>query len=307
MQFCYVDEAGCTGVLPSASSDIQPVLVVAGVVVPQETLAELTREFIHLKREFFPANRPRGSSHLDWIVVEVKGSELRRQVAGSSRNRRRHAIGFLDKTVGLLERHKCRLKGRVWVKGIAAPFNGRSVYTSSIQYIHDWFNAWLEFRNDRGVVICDSRNKALNTIVSHSIFTQKFRAVGDKHPLILEMPTFGHSENHAGLQLADLVCSGLLFPMAIDAYCRGRLTGTHIRRGYDVLRKRFGLRLEGLQYRIADADQAKKRLVGGIMVDDQIGYRPRASLFAVTAMPAPALEVTLSTVPAPPPPTATTP
>ena len=150
MQFCYVDEAGCTGVLPSASSDIQPVLVVAGVVVPQETLAELTREFIHLKREFFPANRPRGSSHLDWISVEVKGSELRRLVAGSSRNRRRHAIGFLDKTVALLERHHCRLKGRVWVKGIAAPFNGRSVYTSSIQYIHEWFNAWLGFREACG-------------------------------------------------------------------------------------------------------------------------------------------------------------
>jgi hypothetical protein len=32
------------------------------------------------------------------------------------------------------------------------------------------------------------------------------------------MPTFGHSENHAGLQLADLVCSALLFPMAMDAY-----------------------------------------------------------------------------------------
>lgn len=279
MHFCYVDEAGCTGMLPSAQSDIQPVLAVVGVTFHQDHLLPLTREFMQLKRQFFPASLPSGSTGLDWIKVEVKGSDIRRQVASSSRKARRHAIGFLDKALDLLEHHECRIKGRIWVKGVGKPFNGRSVYTSSIQYIHLWFDSWLAYRGDEGIVVCDSRNKALNTVVAHSIFTEKYRALGDKHPRILEMPTFGHSENHAGLQLADLICSAFLFPMAIDAYCRGQITGTHVREGYDRIRARYGSRLEQLQYRLQDTARSSPRLVGGVMVDDQIGMRPRHLMF----------------------------
>jgi hypothetical protein len=40
----------------------------------------------------------------------------------------------------------------------------------------------------------------------------------------MEVPSFGHSDNHAGLQLADLICSAFLWPMAMHAYCEGHIT-----------------------------------------------------------------------------------
>lgn len=119
MQFCYVDEAGCTGVLPSASCDIQPVLVVVGVVIPHQTLAELTREFIHLKRAFFPANRPRASTSLDWIAAEAKdprcgGRPLGRPATGAGMRSvfsKKRSRSWSGTTAGS--------KGRIWVKGLA--------------------------------------------------------------------------------------------------------------------------------------------------------------------------------------------
>ena len=279
VRICYVDEAGCPGALPSATSNVQPVLVVCGLVFRQPVVQDLTREFISLKQRFYPDSFPPGASALDWILVEVKGAELRQRAVVSSRRSRRHALSFLDNAVGLLETSGCRVKGRVWVKGIGQPFNGRSVYTSSIQYIHHWFNEWLEHEGDEGLVVCDSRDQHLNRIVSHSIFTQKYSTGGDRHPRILEMPTFGHSENHAGIQLADLVSSALLFPMAIDAYCSGSISSVHVRPGYASLRVRYGARLERLQYRVPDPGHIPPRYVGGVMVDDQVGRRSRSLLF----------------------------
>jgi hypothetical protein len=281
MHFCYVDEAGCTGVLPSATSNIQPLFAVCGLVFDESKIRDLTKEFISLKRAYFPTSLPAGSKHLAWILVEVKGSELRKQLANPSRRKRRHTIGFLDKVLDLLDAHDCRIKGRIWIKGIGAPFDGRSVYTWSIQYIHQHFNQWLSLKPDHGIVICDSRNKQLNSVVSHSIFTEKFRLAGDKHPHIAEMPTFGHSENHAGLQLADIVCSGLLFPMAVDAYCAGSVASIHVRPEYALLRPRYAARLEALQHRIVDPTGATPRRVGGVMVNDQLGKRPRRAMFTV--------------------------
>jgi len=43
----------CLGSLPSATSDIQPVLVIAGVSFNASRLADLTRDFIDLKVPVF--------------------------------------------------------------------------------------------------------------------------------------------------------------------------------------------------------------------------------------------------------------
>lgn len=75
------------------------------------------------------------------------------------------------------------------------------------------------------------------------------------------MPTFGHSENHAGLQLADLVCSALLFPMAVNAYCAGAIASVHVRPEYVVLRDRYAARLEALQHRVHDTSRVPPRNV----------------------------------------------
>ncbi len=77
-------------------------------------------------------------------------------------------------------------------------------------------------------MVIDSSAPKLNSAMAHSIFTQKFKATGDSYGRMLEMPTFGHSENHVGLQLADLLASGLLFPMASHCYCTGHVQNVHV-------------------------------------------------------------------------------
>lgn len=277
MRICYVDEAGCTGALPSAMSDIQPVFVLCGVDLPQSSIATITHDFLHLKKRFFPNIVPVDTSYLGWILPEIKGSELRKRGVDPSRRKRRHSLGFMHETLSLLESNGARLYGRVWVKEIGGSVDGRAMYTFSLQYICRQFDRELHESEDTGIVICDSRNKELNSVASHSVFTQKFRAAGDVVPRIMEMPVFGHSENHAGVQIADMVCSALLFPLAIQAYCQGNVRGVHVR-DYTILADTFTERLERLQSRYADPARYGRNL-GGIMVDDRIGRRNRSAMF----------------------------
>ena len=70
----------------------------------------------------------------------------------------------------------------------------------------------------------------------------KFKAAGDAFPRLLEMPTFGHSQNHVGIQIADLLCSAFLFPMATCTFCLGHVTSPHVHASHIGLRKKFGPR-----------------------------------------------------------------
>jgi len=44
----YVDEAGCTGVLPDPDSSIQPLFVVCGLVIEQTRIHDLTKDLLGL-------------------------------------------------------------------------------------------------------------------------------------------------------------------------------------------------------------------------------------------------------------------
>lgn len=238
MYVCYVDESGDTGPLRGPRGPDQPVLVLAGVIVPEGEITALTIAFLKAKNRFYPNQFRVGSRFLDGIQVEIKGADVRRQVRSGSRRERRHAIGFMDHVVRILENARASIVGRLWVKGMGTPFDGRAVYTSSIQAICRYTQEFLEKNDDYGIVIADSRTAQLNQRVSHSIFTQKFKRTGDAHPRIVEMPTYGHSDNHAGLQVADLVAGGLLYPMAAHAYCTGHVTNVHVHPDYRHLRSR---------------------------------------------------------------------
>jgi len=254
---------------------IQPVFVVAAIAFDLPYLPLLTRRYIALKRQFFPGLMPRTNHELDAILGEIKGAELRRDIAERSRAHRRTAIGFLDKVCGLLEIYDVSLFGRVWIKGINVPIDGDAIYTFSVQAVCADFQRYLQSHNDTGLVIADSRTKSKNQRVSHSIFTQKFRAAGDAYGRVIEMPTFGHSDNHAGLQIADLLCSAFLVPLAIHGYCQGGPPNQHVRPGYAGIKQRYGERLLLRQYRhFTDA-----RWRGGVTVSDNLQHRSGALLF----------------------------
>jgi hypothetical protein len=267
MYVCYIDESGCLGAVKSAESlGPTPVLALAGLFVHRKHVAELTERFIALKRRFFPNNMPAGARSLDWIMAEVKGATIRNMMRDTGRNNRRHAMAYVSNTLALLESIDAQFVARVYVKPIGAPFDGRAVYTSSIQAITTHFHHYLDASGANGLVIADSRSHQPNVAVAHSIFTQRHRLKGDIYPRLVELPVFGHSDNHAGLQLADMLCSALLFPLAAQICCAHHYgTRTHASDHWLDVRTRFGGRLRDLSYRYQGVRQ---KWTGGIALSD---------------------------------------
>lgn len=276
LKICYIDEAGCTGTLDSTTSSIQPVLTITGLFVDYSALHKMTTDLIELKQRFFPKMLPSNATHLDWIMKEVKGSDLRRTVCTGSRNEARHALGVMDQIAQIVDRANAHVVGRVWVKEVGVPMKGVPVYTSSIQSVYADFQRFLAKEEDYGFAVVDSRLKHLNTQVAHSIFTQKFKGTGDAYDRIIELPAFSHSDNHAGLQVADLIASAFVTPIAIKTYCEGIITSTHVRSDYYKIKDRFKTWLKTKQYRY---EEASGRSRGGIVVSDALSKRPGGEMF----------------------------
>lgn len=275
MYLNYIDEAGCPGALPSATSSVQPVLVIASLFIPQDQLVSLTRNFLLLKRHFNPALV--GSHHWwDIAIAEIKGADLRSDIRNAGRNRRRAVYGFLDRVLKLLEDSQAKLVARIYVKGPGLPFNGKAVYTSSVQSLCSTFQHFLEVKESQGFLIADSRTPSLNSVVSHSVFTQKFRSAGDAYGRILEMPTFGHSENHAAIQITDFLCSSILSPMATSTFCQGHITSVHVHPRDNDIRLRYAARIKALCYRYSDVGG---RMKGGLTVHDAIAQKSSNAMF----------------------------
>ncbi|MEQ1527176.1 MAG: DUF3800 domain-containing protein [Gallionella sp.] len=275
MYLCYIDEAGCPGALPSATSDIQPILVLTGLFLPQCNLIAITRDFLTLKAQFNPDVASKLKHELDIARYEIKGSDLRRDIRKGNRNLRRQVFGFLDKTLGLLEKYDVKLAAKIYIKKPNGGFDGKAVYASAVQSLCAEFQTYLAVKNSSGIVIADSRTPGLNSIVSHSVFTQKFRAAGDPYSHILEMPVFGHSENHVAIQMADFLSSTLLFSMASHIYCTGHISSVHVHTNDQKIAERYAERLRNIAHRYWDVSRYR----GGITVNDAILKRSASLLF----------------------------
>lgn len=264
MQICYVDEAGDTGAFDPTNPLSQPVLVLTGVFIRQEQLAQLTRDVMLLKQRFFP-NRKNIAPHWhDWLQVEVKGADLRRIIRDGAANEQRRVLRFLDQLLRLLERHGIQLTSRIYLKTALNGFDGTTTYSSAVQRFVETFEHRLAESSDTGIMILDSRNKGKNARVAHSVFTMKFRSGGTEYDRLSELPLFGHSECHALIQVADWISSALLFPMAVITYCP-ELVGTsaHVFPQFEIVRGKFGQRIKALQYRYEGVGNRK---FGGITV-----------------------------------------
>lgn len=276
MYFCYIDEAGCTGNLYSYTTNVQPVFVLCGLIVPERALLTLTQDFLALKRRFNPSLAQTLNHDLDIVKHEIKGAEdLRKPIRRNNRNNKRRAIGFLDKTLSLLEKYNCKIVSNIYVKNPTVSFNGFSLYARSVQFVNDHFQVFLQQENNKGVVIADSRNYQLNVRVSHSIFTQKFKSKGDAYPSIVEMPVFGHSDNHAAIQITDILCSALLFPITTYVYCTGHISSVHVDSRFNILQTRYAERLKTMSFRYSDG----QRYRGGITVFDTLEKRSANHFF----------------------------
>jgi hypothetical protein len=265
LYICYVDEAGDTGILPSATSTVQPAIVLAALMLDQASIKSFTLDFINLKRTFFPHFC--GKKHdLDDMRVELKGSVLRKEIRTSNKLRKHH-FGFIDGIFKILVAHDAKFTTHVWIKAIGQPMDGTACYTTSVQGMCRHFQEYLVSKNSTGILVADFRSPGLNSDVSHCVFTQKFKHTGDAFDRIIEMPVFGHSENHAGIQITDFLCSTLLFPIATQTYCLPKMgISTHVHAEDARIKARYAPRLRALQYRYYREGLWR----GGISVDDKM-------------------------------------
>lgn len=276
MKICYIDESGCTGALPTHDSQIQPALILIGLFIDYRFLHKFTEDFISIKRKFNPKLLPENSTYLSWILKEIKGSDLRNRACSASRNDRRQALGYLGSVLNIAEECEIKITGRIWIKSIGNPLDGRAVYTSSVQSIYGDFQNYLQKEDDYGFIITDSRAPHLNAQVAHSIFTQKFKGTGDSYDRIIELPAFSHSQNHAGLQICDTITSSIITPIAIETYCKGIIESIHVKDGYCLIKDRFKQQILMLQHRYKEASGRSR---GGLTVSDGLRQRPGGLLF----------------------------
>jgi hypothetical protein len=273
MQLCYVDESG--NEQPLVDRDAPPVLVIAGIVVAEASRKNLIWDYISLKKKYARHALTARSKLSELIAHEIKGSDLRADLRKGGRNQVRRAIGILDDVVDLLERHHATLVGYVHVKCDGkGPHKG--VYPDAIARIAEQFEAQLRAADTTGVMILDARTKVKNVPSVQTITTRQFKTGGDTLPHLSESPVFGHSDTHVLLQVADLIASSLLFPMACSAYCDGLKGNVHHDSNYDQLRTRYGERLRRLEHRYVD-DQGARR--GGVIVFDTRNWRKSVELF----------------------------
>ncbi len=252
-----------------------PVFVISGIIIDHSLLSDFTRDFISIKQRFYNRLVHNSSRHLDKILKEIKGSEIRKQIRIGGRKKIRHAFGVIDSILALLEKYNVKIIGKVLIKSVSYQNYGRGVYTSSIQSLCDTFQNHLLSCNGSGVMILDSRNQNQNVQVSHSIFTKKFKSSGDDYPNIAELPVFCHSNNHSGIQVSDIINSALIFPLA-TLYCVGHINNIHVSSNFSRIKTRYGVRLMRLQHRYQDISGQWR---GGIVVNDTLNKRSGSIFF----------------------------
>lgn len=274
MLLCYVDESGDEQ--PLRTETDPPVLVLAGVVVDHRTARSLTYEFLQLKKAFHPSIAG-PSVRLDELIrFEIKGSDLRKNLRDGSRNRRRAVLRFLDQFLDLLDSSNVKIVGQINIKG-EKPLS-KWVYPGAVAAIARQFEAQLAACHTRtpGTMILDARTKNKNAPSVHRITTERFRSGGDPYSHLVESPVFGHSDAHVPLQVADLLASALLFPIACAAYANCLLHNVHLNDGYAELRETYGGRLRKLEHRALDS---RGRTSGGIEVIDYLNRQPTLALY----------------------------
>lgn len=252
MHFCYVDESGDSQAITGPTDDKQPMLVIAGLIVDAGKISQLTADFIALKRQFYPRIFSSAAHDLDVLIHEIKGSDIRTDIRNNPSSNKivQHHFRFLDEIFALCKTHGVRVVGRVWVKAFGNAINDKSVYTITAQNIAARFEKLLSACGSRGMMIADFRDPKRNQYVAHSVFTQKHKSGngGDAYPSIEETTTFGMSNNHACLQIADLLCSAIIAPIAGRAILAGIVQNSHTHSNYNAIKARYSKRLKALQY-----------------------------------------------------------
>ena len=260
MHVLYLDESGSAEVLRKEHPESPPVFILGGVCVHSEKQRSLNWEFLKLKERFNPNLHDKKLSEA--LAFEMKGSSLRSDIRSSSRNRNRRAKAFLRELITLLAEHDAQIVAKVNIKRLNEEHKDIQQYPAANRWILNTFNEYLKKVNSKGIAILDSRTKVKNSPLVSNIVTGMYKTGGGDFSQLIDAPTFGHSDVHIGIQIADHVVSALIFPMACYTYCSEYGWNTHVNPRYRVLIESFGAALQGLQMTYYDSTTLKR--FGGV-------------------------------------------
>lgn len=205
----YLDESGSVDShrLPLQTAQT-PVFTLAGIALPIERWRSYDRAYLGLKREFFAAEIDRSSKpDTRW---EFKGSNI---IAPRNAESERNKV-FAYKVLDLVKDHGGRAFGCSFLKCPAEPSPKASIYTKAVQIIDERFDIFLREKNDKGILILDSRmahmkrGSGTDYTVAISHLSYVFgNEQGRELKRIKEAPLFADSCLTAGLQIADIVAA----------------------------------------------------------------------------------------------------
>lgn len=145
----------------------------------------------------------------------------------------------------MLTVYQARLLACVVAKHPGGEFDGRLAYASGMHFIARQFHGLLELECAEGLLVVDSREAKANARVAQLVCAAKFAGM-DQLPRLIEAPLFGRSDDHAGLQVADIVASALVFPVASTIFGPNLNGHPHLHQSDPLLARRYRKRLKGL-------------------------------------------------------------
>ncbi len=249
----YIDESGDGEqyALPLKSGQT-PILTLGAIALPLEEWRNFDRDYLSLKREFFPDELRRVSVHpSQW---EIKGNEL--IAPRNSTDYRNRAFSYA--VLNLCFDYHARFFGVTFRKNPTRPARPMSLYTMGLQRLAERFQDYLieDSRYSSGIVVLDSRERhRLDFQVAESYLSFVFgHDRGQRLLSLQEAPLFADSRLTAGLQIADNV-TALLYANHYYYYCRN-MAGAHDYQHAQL----FWAKLNELQFKGQEVESGRRRL-----------------------------------------------
>lgn len=236
----YIDEAGSPHghhePLPSDGGETA-IFTLAGIAFPLWEWRARDREFLNLKREFYPDRIPHNKKPDP--EVEIKGNDLT-----SPRNAHRaRDQEFNRRVLNFILRNSGTGFGVTFLKNPNSPASETSIYTSALQVMVEKISVFISEHPafDNAILVCDSRIRGINqkdgeVARSHMSFIFG-NPEGRQLINIMEPPMFADSRITSGLQIADIFAANL-FSNHYYYHCReveGAPDYSHAQRNWNKL------------------------------------------------------------------------
>lgn len=228
----YVDESGDVRqhTIPLKNGQT-PIFTLTGLALPLANWRDIDREFLALKRQFFQPEIDQSSKRPEHY--EIKGNSL---CSPRNKESRRRQV-YIKDLCELINKYEGKLFCVTVVKCHVNPTSATSIYTSSLQYMVERFNAYISEHSvhDKGLIIADS-TKRFDFDVASSHMSYIFGSeTGRLLTHIYEAPLFADSKLTAGLQIVDNL-SSCIYSNHYNYYCRsveGAVSYEHMRQHWD--------------------------------------------------------------------------